>query len=213
VCKKVKPALIVLDPFYLMTPGVDENSAAQVTPILKRLLKLKQAYGIGIQIIHHYRKQNVMAPSFGAQRMSGTGVFHRWFESAVYVEKTKEQNTVRLLPDHRGHAPQGAMRVSFDLGDHDNLQYHVVITQGKADKAALHTRLTSLLKEREEWGLNDLRIAMGISSTRPLKEMVKDHGYIVETRHSGKRGRPAMIVRQPTPGEARRRVANLDELE
>lgn len=196
-CKNVKPALVVLDPFYLLTPGIDENSQAQVTPVLKNLLKLKQAYGVGIQIIHHYKKQNPQAPVMGAARMSGTGVFHRWFESAVYVERVKDdQYTVRLLPDHRGHAPQGAIRVTFDLGTEDDLEYNVEIAQGKADKAVLHERMRSLFKEKDEWQLNDLRIAMGLSSTRPVKQIAEDHGLIVETRHTGRRGRPGKFVRR-----------------
>jgi hypothetical protein len=195
-CEKIQPALIILDPFYLLTPGVDENSQAQVTPILKNLLKLKQEFKVGIQIIHHYRKQNVMAPTSGAQRMSGTGVFHRWFESAVYVEKTSDETTVRLVPDHRGHAPQGAMRVTFDLGSEDDLDYWVNVYQAKADKAQMHNRLRDLMKEQDEWQLNELRVAMGISSTKALKQMIDDHAeLIIEVRHSGMRGRPAKIVR------------------
>lgn len=210
-CSKVKPELIVLDPFYLMTPGVDENSAAQVTPVLKRLLKIKQHFGVGIQIIHHYRKQNVMAPSQGAQRMSGTGVFHRWFESAVYVEKTEgDPSTVRLVPDHRGHAPQGAMRVTFDLGSEDDLHYQPLVYTAKADKADLHARLRNLMKEQDEWTLNELRKAMGMSSTKPLKQMIKDHNLIMVTRRTGERGRPAIVVKKP---DAKYRTRSMRDFE
>lgn len=191
-------ALVILDPFYLMTPGIDENSAAQVGPVLKNLLKLKQAHGCGMQLIHHYRKQNVMAPSQGAQRISGTGVFHRWFESAVYVEKTSDPSTVRLVPDHRGHRDQGAMRVTFDLGSHDDNDYYVNVYQQRADRAALHGRLNDLMKEQPEWKIGDLRRAMGMSSSKALKQMIEDHGLIVETRRSGGRGRPSKIVRTMT---------------
>lgn len=189
-------ALVILDPFYLMTPGVDENSAAQVSPILKNLLKLKQAHGCGMQLIHHYRKQNVMAPSQGAQRISGTGVFHRWFESAVYVEKTSDPSTVRLVPDHRGHRDQGAMRVTFDLGSHDDTDYYVNVYQQRADRAALHGRLRDLMKEQPEWKLGELRAAMGMASSKSLKQMIEDHDLVIETRHTGGRGRPAKIVRE-----------------
>lgn len=194
-CRRLNPALIVLDPFYLMTPGVDENSAAQVGPVLSRLLKMKQHYDVGIQLIHHYRKQNTNAPIYGAARMSGTGVFHRWFESAVYVEKNeKKPFTVRLLPDHRGHAPQGAINITFDLGTDDDLFYEVLISQAKADKASMHLRLEKLLGEKDDWTINDLRVAMGFQSSKPLKAMLEDHGYGLKKVKSGGRGRPRLVV-------------------
>lgn len=196
-CRSLKPALIILDPFYLMTPGVDENSAAQVGPVLSRLLKLKQNYGVGIQLIHHYRKQNLASPIYGAARMSGTGVFHRWFESAVYVERDpKVDYTVRLLPDHRGHAPQGAIRCAFDLGTDSDLHYDVTISRAKSDKAELHARLKKLLAQDKEWQLEKLRVKMGLNSSKPLKEMITQHGYTLERRPTGGQGRPPIYVVQ-----------------
>ena len=192
-CQELRPALIVLDPFYLMTPGVDENSQVQVTPVLQRLLDLKQQYGVGVLIIHHYRKQNTMHPTHGAARMSGTGVFHRWFESAVYVERGDDQFSVRLLPDHRGHAPQGAIRCQFNLGSDEDSIYEVEIFQAKADRAEHHLRLERLLKERDEWSITDLRLAMGFNSAKPLKQMIGDHGYRF-IRKGGKRGRPRLVA-------------------
>jgi hypothetical protein len=194
-CRELKPALIILDPFYLMTPGIDENSAAQVGPILAKLLKLKQKYDVGIQLIHHYRKQNLASPIYGAARMSGTGVFHRWFDSAVYVERDpKQENVVRLVPDHRGHAPQGAVRCTFDLGTDSDWYYHVDVSNARSDKAEQHTRLKNLLEEDREWTINQLRLKMGLNSSKPLREMLPHHGYIVRKRKSGKSGRPAEYV-------------------
>ena len=195
-CEELDPALIILDPFYLMTPGVDENAQVQVTPVLQALLDLKQRYDVGILIIHHYRKQNTMSPSHGAARMSGTGVFHRWFESAVYVEKGSNPFSVRLVPDHRGHAPQGAIRCQFDLGTDDDSVYAVEIFQAKADRAEQHMKLERLLAKRDEWSISDLRLAMGFNSTRPLKQMVADHGYKFVKAKSGKRGRPSLVTRK-----------------
>lgn len=194
-CRELKPALIILDPFYLMTPGVDENSAAQVGPILARLLKLKQKYNVGIQLIHHYRKQNLASPIYGAARMSGTGVFHRWFDSAVYVERDpKQENVVRLVPDHRGHAPQGAVRCAFDLGTDSDWYYHVDISNARSDKAEQHVRLKKLLAEDKKWTITKLRVEMGMSSADTLREMLPQHGYTIKKHKSGKSGRPAEYV-------------------
>lgn len=194
-CRELNPSLIILDPFYLMTPGIDENSAAQVGPILARLLKLKQRYGVGIQLIHHYRKQNLASPIYGAARMSGTGVFHRWFDSAVYVERDpKQENVVRLVPDHRGHAPQGAVRCAFDLGTDSDWYYHVDISNARSDKAEQHVRLKKLLEEDKKWTITKLRVEMGMSSADTLRQMLPQHGYTIKKYKSGKSGRPAEYV-------------------
>jgi hypothetical protein len=210
-CVNLELALIILDPFYLMTPGVDENSASQVGPILKNLLKIKQQHGVGIQLIHHYRKQNVQAPSYGATRMSGTGVFHRWFESAVYVEKTSDPSTVKLQPDHRGHSQQGTTRVTFDLGTEDDLEYNIIVHQSKADKAQLFARLRLLYKEQDVWKLDELRHAMGMSSSKTLKTMVRDTGGRIRIHRTGKQGRPSKIVTGPNVDLRKRREQSEQE--
>lgn len=195
--------LVVLDPFYLMTPGVDENSAHHVGPVLRNLLRIKQSLDCGILLIHHYKKQNIVNPIYGAARMSGTGVFHRWFESAVYVEKIKDQpDMIRLLPDHRGHRPQGAVRVRFDLGTDEDLYYKAHVKRARADSEILNERLMNLLDERDDWTLSELRLAMGIASTKVLKQMLRDRDYTWKKRKTGGRGRPTLMVIPTSPGRS-----------
>lgn len=122
--RRVRPVLVVLDPLYLITPGVNEDSAEAMTPILARLLRIKQKYGCGIMIVHHYTKSKEHKSHRAAERMSGTGVFHRWLASAVYVERPDESlPTVRLSGEHRSKASAGAFSVTFDLGTDEDLHY------------------------------------------------------------------------------------------
>lgn len=194
--KALRPVLVVLDPLYLMMPGVDENSAREVTPVLRRLLSLKQSYGVGILIIHHYHKQNAQSPRQGMARMSGTGVFGRWFESALYVEATPDPYTVRLVPDHRGHAPQGVVHATFDLGAEDDLTYDVDIMRPREDRVGLHAKLDALMERDPEPEFAELRQRMGSVGSGALKTMLKDHGYVVVNVSTGKAGRPKLAVRR-----------------
>lgn len=124
--KQHNPVLVVLDPLYLLTPGMNEDSQQEMTPILSRLLKLKQKYNCGIMIVHHYHKTREHKSHRAAERMSGTGVFHRWLASGVYVERPDEStNTIRLTSEHRSHANLGAFQCTFDLGSPDDLHYAV----------------------------------------------------------------------------------------
>lgn len=127
--------------------------------------------------------------------MSGTGVFHRWFASAVYVERDpKVENVVRMVSDHRGQRTQGAVRCHFDLGTDDDWYYHVDISNARSDKAEQHLRLKKLLAQDKTWTIEKLRQEMGMSSSKPLRAMLPDHGYTIKKRKSGKAGRPAEHV-------------------
>lgn len=134
--RKINPVLIVFDPLYLLAPGVDENSAAQMTPVLERLLVMKQRYNVGTLLIHHYSKPNAENPRKGAQRISGSGTFHRWYESALLLERPDlEEPRVKISPEHRGHSPQGGFWADFDLGSEEDLHYAVEVEPSKREKA------------------------------------------------------------------------------
>jgi hypothetical protein len=124
--RKIGPVLIILDPLYLMTPGLDENSAHEMTPVLERLLRLKQTYNAGTLIIHHFKKPSENNNRGTIARISGTGVFGRWYESALLLERPDEAEAeVRMIPLHRGHPAGGVIYAEFDLGSDMDLHYSV----------------------------------------------------------------------------------------
>jgi hypothetical protein len=136
-CRKIAPVLVVFDPLYLLVPGVDENSAHEMTPVLERLLRIKQNYNAGTLIIHHFKKANEANPVKSMlERISGTGVFGRWYESALLLDKPDEgENTIRIIPTHRGHPSGGVIWAEFDLGSEFDFHYSVDI-ESKKEKAA-----------------------------------------------------------------------------
>jgi hypothetical protein len=189
-----EPVLLILDPFYLMTPGMDENSASDVTPILKRLLRLKQHYDCGVLILHHHKKSNAENPTTGLERMSGTGVFGRWFESALICERPDPgEPTVRLVPHHRSHAPQGVTYLTFDLGTEDDLEYSVDITRPKEERAEKHAELAALVEGQSFVEFAHLRKELDISADA-LTRLLGDHGWGV-ARAASTGGRPKKIAK------------------
>src|SRR5204863_3972652 len=56
--KAMEAVLVVLDPLYMMCPGVDENDNAAVIPVLRSLLDVKNETGAGTLLVHHYKKQD-----------------------------------------------------------------------------------------------------------------------------------------------------------
>ena len=98
-----RPVLVILEAWYLISGGVDENSAQQVTPLTNWLMRLAQASECSIVVRHHYNKGSGHGVREG-NRMSGSGVFARSFESAVYLERKGEENDfIAEMPTrHRG---------------------------------------------------------------------------------------------------------------
>jgi hypothetical protein len=125
--QKFSPKLLILDPIYLMTPGLDESSARDIVPVLKRLLTLKQEHNVGILIVHHFNKPRDEETRSSGNRISGTGAFYRWFESALYLEKLKHPGTVKVSAEHRGAPPGNSLKLEFDMGDLGDPTYFVEV--------------------------------------------------------------------------------------
>lgn len=145
--RKLNPVLLILDPFYLLAPGVNENQQSEVAPIMDRLLRLKQRSNCGTLIIHHFKKQSAENPIHGAPRISGSGVFHRWYESALLLDRPDlAEPEVRITPEHRSHQPQGVIWASFDLGTDEDLHYSVDIRRPKEQAAHDYDTLRDLVE-------------------------------------------------------------------
>lgn len=194
--KEVEPKLVVLDPIYLMMPGVDENSAVAMTPILRDLLTLKQRYDVGILIVHHYNKPRSDEDRHPGLRISGTSVFYRWFESALYLSKGSQPGEVVMVPEHRGAAPAGSIHVEFDLGEMGESDYHTDV-EIRSNVGTNHLRRTVLDKVLASPGitLNELCEETGVSKDR-IHRLVERHPSLTMKRSQskGKAGRPPLQV-------------------
>lgn len=191
-----RPALVVLDPLYLMCPGVDENSAVAMTPILRFLLSLKQRYDCGILIVHHYNKPREDEGRAPGHRLSGTNAFYRWFESAVYVEK-KGPGEVKLSVEHRGSVSGAGIYLTIDMGEMGDPDYHVDV-EVRANEMQTPRRLM-LARVEEEPGvlLNDLADELGIGrdQAKRLAQRLKLRQRAVP--QGGKKGRPPIGLFPP----------------
>lgn len=106
--------LVIFDPLQMMLGGVNEDKASEVRPILIDLLKLKEATGCGVMIVHHYGKNEERK---GGQRMLGSQAFHGWVESALYLTKP-EPYTTRIEREFRNFEPMDHIDVEY-LGGND----------------------------------------------------------------------------------------------
>lgn len=151
------PRLLLLDPFVRLH-RVDENSAGEVSALLAFLREMQREHDVAILVVHHARK-NGPAGSQAGQGLRGSGDFHAWTDSALYVRRLKDQLTVSvehraapapdafsvvLAPDDQG----GARLELCDDGDHehtpdlrDRLLQALDLAGGVASRDALRSAL------------------------------------------------------------------------
>jgi AAA domain/RepB DNA-primase from phage plasmid len=127
---KHQPVLVILDPLYMMTPTLDENEATAITPMLANLKKIQDDTNTSICVVHHYKKPQQGNKSRAMHRMSGTGVFGRRYDSAIWVEVVEESSNmpiIRISTSHRAQASGGSYIVSFEMPDDDEMSYTTTV--------------------------------------------------------------------------------------
>lgn len=92
----VAPRLLLLDPFVRLHRA-NENDAQEVARILASLRDLQRQHQIAVVVVHHTRK-NQRASQQG-QTLRGSGDFHAWSDSALYL--SHEKHGLRLTIEHR----------------------------------------------------------------------------------------------------------------
>lgn len=128
-----RPRLVILETFYLLSGGVSENDASEVRIILEFLSNLSHATGAAVILSHHFHKSSDDRRLF--DRVSGSNVFLRWYESGIFVERTGDEsdNAIQIVASHRdGKGTEVALRFDWD-GDDDGESFDVEFL----DQAAL----------------------------------------------------------------------------
>lgn len=132
--QEIEPVLVILDPLYMMLGRTDENSAKEVGEVLRWLTYLRNQYKCAILVCHHYNKGSVNAR--GGQRVRGSGAFHAWVESALYVSATAERGKVKIEREFRAASPLAEIEVQIEMGSPGELFYKAVV-KGTEDDMTL----------------------------------------------------------------------------
>lgn len=121
-----KPRAVILEAWYLITGEANENAIEETSPLMKWLMRLGVEEGTAIIVSHHYNKGSGHGVRAGA-RMSGSGVFGRVFESAVYLERKgeEEDHTVLLQSQHRAQeGMKTTIRFEIDADSDEDYAVH-----------------------------------------------------------------------------------------
>jgi len=92
---EVRPRILILDPWFMMTGGIDEFKSGEVVEVL-RLLKLwREKYHCSICVVHHYRK----GKGSPHELLYGSHAFYGWSENNMFISRDKTGNLVNVVRD------------------------------------------------------------------------------------------------------------------
>ena len=173
------PRLLLLDPFVRLHRS-DENSAQDVAAILASLREMQRRHELAIVVAHHTRK-NQRATQHG-QMLRGSGDFHAWADSALYLTHDKE--TLRLTIEHRS-APAPEPRFLRLTGNPPHLTLVEIQPQDDGQPRIEDRILQTLQRSPTPIQRNQLRALLAINNARLGRalEILEQQGRIHRTRH------------------------------
>ena len=124
--RRYAPRLLVLDPFVRLH-RIDENDAGEVSALLGYLRTLQRQHDVAVLVVHHARK-NGGAGAQAGQSLRGSGDFHAWGDSNLYVRRQKD--ALVLTIEHRAAAAPDPLRLQ--LIANDDAPVHLALAAGEA---------------------------------------------------------------------------------
>jgi len=102
--RSTRPRLLVLDPLVRIH-RLDENSSADVSGFLAYLRELQRELDVAIVLVHHTRK-NLTPGRAAGQSLRGSGDFHAWSDSGLYLSKTRGGDLLVTVEHRSAPAPE-----------------------------------------------------------------------------------------------------------
>lgn len=116
-----EPKLVILDPFYKVSGGADENTSVDVSPMLNHIQAISSETETAVIIAHHFKKADDQKRS--SRKMSGSGVMGRWWASAVFVDLI--QGGLHLEFQHREHPDSEPVNIKVLMDEDDETHYDI----------------------------------------------------------------------------------------
>jgi hypothetical protein len=134
-----RPALVILDPLYMMVGAVNYDKAHEMVRFLKWLMHLRYEFNCAVAVIHHFGKQaqgpNVTAAGArrSGQRLLGSTIFHGWADTALYASQREVEKEgwvgSRVEREFRSMSPQKPFDIELRMGDPGSLEMKVNVRQ------------------------------------------------------------------------------------
>ena len=171
--EKVKPVLLVLDPFVRLH-GIDENSSGDVAKVLSWLRHLQRQYSINVAMVHHARKR--AGKERPGQSLRGSSELHAWGDSNIYLRRNADdEDYVEMVIEHRAAPSDDNIRLQFISNEKGPYLEYDGGGKPKKDKPGPAERIMEALGVQKIAG-EALRKKSGVRSAtfwKVLKELVE----------------------------------------
>lgn len=173
-----RPKLLVLDP-YIRLQRVDENNSTEVSAILGALRGLSREFELAMVLVHHARKN---AAEYAGQALRGSGDFHAWADSALYLKRQGED--LVLSVEHRAAASPPPSGLSL-VRDDGPVRLELRELPSPLSRAPLAERILQLLEERGPLWQEDLRKTLRVRN-QVLTDVCKELAAFRRVRRTAK---------------------------
>jgi hypothetical protein len=114
VVSEERPTLVVVDTFYMLHEG-EENDSSDMKPILKKFLALRDEYKTAVLLIHHTKKGSQFSKMHNEQ-MRGSSVFGAMPDTILQMKRSGSDDTKRYLKPTKLRHSSDLARICRQLG-------------------------------------------------------------------------------------------------
>lgn len=186
-----KPRMVILDPWFMMTPGMDEFKSSEITAVLKTIKRWRNEFGCAVAIVHHYRKGSGQSH----ERLYGSQALYAWSENTLFVDRDKKSNLVKVERDIKD--ADYAETQDFNVSFHDISSKYIFNVLDEAPKDSSDTILAFLREKPVGTQITKAEIseALGLSGKTTRKRMRElDEAGRVQLKRVGRGGKMAIIT-------------------
>ena len=212
-----RPRMVILDPFFMMTPGMDEYKSGEITRALNIMKQWRNAYGCSVAVVHHYRK----GEGDGATRLYGSMALYAWSENTLFVERTHNQSKItRDIKDANTHGND--ILVTFDDIDEE---YTIMVEEGdvkpmpnilRSPEYTARDKIVAYLSSREasQYTTREELSEIVGTSTRTVSKIITEleKSNMVDSIREGKGGTSKYFARPELLREAKERGIDLSNV-
>jgi hypothetical protein len=192
-----RPDLVIVDPFYKLATGADENDAGAISEVVNRMEQFSERLDCSFVYAHHFSKGN-KSDTDHIDRASGSGVFARDPDAILTLTPHEEENHLVLEATLRDFPTPPTQVVEFswpnfihkpDMEPKLRKPGQTKAKKERHDK--LSNTLVELLKINSIMGLNNLKNKLeektgeGIHPDTIRNLIKKDENIIVQKRGKG----------------------------
>jgi len=184
-----KPDMVIVDPFYKLATGADENDAGAISEVVNRMEQFSERLDCSFVYAHHFSKGN-KSDTDHIDRASGSGVFARDPDAILTLTPHEEEDHLVLEATVRDFSSPPPKVVEFEWPNF----VHKPDLEPKLRKPGqskeiqrvnekLSNALIELLKPNSIHGLNNLRKLLQDKTGESIGDKKMDKILLISKNH------------------------------